>query len=132
MVEENTQYKTNEGKPLWLETIEFLKNVSPLPPLQKHEGLCKAAEAHAEDLSKKNTISHTGSDSSGPLERVSRFCKRSSGKTGENIGTDFKLKDRNIAENTVLGLVIDDGVKGRGHRHSIFDPDFAFYGSSTK
>ena len=87
---------------------------------------------HAEDLANQKDLSHTGSNGSEPLDRVSQFCRRGSGKTGENIGTDFKLKNRNYAENTVIGLVIDDGVTDRGHRLSVFDPDFAFYGSATR
>lgn len=40
----------------------------------------------------------------------------------EIIGADFVLKDRNNAEMTVLGLIIDDGVVDRGHRKTIFNP----------
>ena len=77
-------------------------------------------------------ISHTGSNGSQPLDRVCKFCKKGYGKTGENIGTDFKLNNRNYAENTVVGLVIDDGVSDRGHRLSIFDKDFAYFGSASR
>ena len=31
-----------------------------------------------------------------------------------------------------MGLVIDDGVSDRGHRHSVFDPDFLYFGSATR
>lgn len=54
------------------------------------------------------------------------------GKTGQNIGTDFNLHKRNYAECTVLGLVIDDGVEDRGHRLSIFDKDFIYFGSASR
>lgn len=77
-------------------------------------------------------LTHTGSDGCEPLDRVAKFCRKGFGKTGENIGTDFKLKDRNYAENTVVGLVIDDGVSDRGHRLSVFDPDFNYFGSATR
>ena len=42
-------------------------------------------------------LTHTGSDGCEPLDRVAKFCRKGFGKTGENIGTDFKLKDRNYA-----------------------------------
>ncbi len=38
------------------------------------------------------------------------------------IGADFNIAGRNIAEMTILGLIIDDGVKDRGHRKTIFNP----------
>lgn len=63
---------------------------------------------------------------------MTKFCKKGYGKTGENIGTDFKLNNRNYAENTVVGLVIDDGVSDRGHRLSIFDKDFLYFGSASR
>jgi hypothetical protein len=31
-----------------------------------------------------------------------------------------------------LGLVIDDGVENRGHRLSIFDKDFLYFGSASR
>ena len=40
----------------------------------------------------------------------------------EIIGADFNLDGRNIAEMTILGLIIDDGVKEKGHRNTIFNP----------
>lgn len=40
----------------------------------------------------------------------------------EIIGADFLIKDRNNAEMTILGLIIDDGVADRGHRKTIFNP----------
>ena len=132
MIAQDVLYRTNEGREVWKEAIQFLRDAKPLPPMLKHEGLCRAAADHAEDLAGRQELSHTGSDKSEPLERVSRHCRKGFGKTGENIGTDFKLRNRNYAENTVLGLVIDDGVSDRGHRHSIFDPDFAFLGSATR
>lgn len=61
-----------------------------------------------------------------------KFCQKGYGKTGETIGTDFKIEDRNFAECTVVGLVIDDGMSDRGHRLSIFDKDFAYFGSATR
>jgi uncharacterized protein YkwD len=47
---------------------------------------------------------------------------------GENIGGDFKIEGRNHALNTVKGLIIDDGVKNRGHRKNIFSQSFTHVG----
>ena len=49
----------------------------------------------------------------------------------EIIGLDFDIKGRNWAEFTVLGLIIDDGISGREHRNTIFNPVFRYVGWST-
>jgi uncharacterized protein YkwD len=49
----------------------------------------------------------------------------------EIIGADFDLKDRNTAEMTILSLIIDDGVKDRGHRKTIFSPTYRYVGWSS-
>lgn len=46
----------------------------------------------------------------------------------EIIGADFNIKDRNTAEMTILSLIIDDGVKDRGHRKTIFSPIYRYVG----
>ena len=49
----------------------------------------------------------------------------------EIIGADFNIPGRNIAEMTILGLIIDDGVKDRGHRKTIYNPEYKYIGCST-
>lgn len=46
----------------------------------------------------------------------------------EIIGNDFDIEERNHAEMIVLGLIIDDGVTSRGHRNSIFNPEYKYIG----
>lgn len=50
----------------------------------------------------------------------------------EIIGADFLLKGRNNAEMTVLGLIVDDGVVDRGHRKTIFNPEYRFIGCKSE
>ena len=59
--------------------------------MKLHAGLCKASTYLAVDLSHQSTLTHVGSDGSQPLDRMEKYCKKGYGKTGENIGTDFKL-----------------------------------------
>ena len=77
-------------------------------------------------------MTHQGSDNSEPIDRISRFCRKSYGKSGENISTEFKIDGRNYAENTIKWLVIDDGVEDRGHRSSVFDKEFRYFGSASR
>lgn len=49
----------------------------------------------------------------------------------EMIGLDFDIKNRNIAQLTILSLIIDDGVSDRGHRQTIFNPTYKYVGWSV-
>jgi len=49
----------------------------------------------------------------------------------EIIGADFYIEDRNHAEMTVLGLIVDDGVADRGHRKTIFNPQYRYIGCKS-
>lgn len=49
----------------------------------------------------------------------------------ELIGADFNYNNRNHAEMTVLGLIIDDGVPDRGHRKTIFNPLYKHVGCKS-
>ena len=50
----------------------------------------------------------------------------------EIIGADFYLEDRNNAEMTILGLIVDDGVVDRGHRKTIFNPQYRHIGCKSE
>lgn len=49
----------------------------------------------------------------------------------EIIGADFNITGRNVPEMTILGLIIDDGVNDRGHRKTIFNPEYRYVGFSS-
>lgn len=42
------------------------------------------------------------------------------------------VKGRNHALQTVMGLIIDDGVMSRGHRKNIFSTDFKYIGIASR
>jgi uncharacterized protein YkwD len=44
------------------------------------------------------------------------------------LGSDFDVKGRDHALQTIMGLIIDDGVKSRGHRINIFNPSYKYVG----
>lgn len=50
----------------------------------------------------------------------------------EIIGADFNLEDRNNAQMTILGLIVDDGVVDRGHRKTIFNPQYGYIGCKSE
>lgn len=115
---------TKEGAQAVNEAIEFLKTAKPLPPLAVSKGMSLAAKSHVEDQGPKGLISHKGTDGSSPMDRMDRFGEVE-GAWGENI--DF---GNNTARRIVMQLIIDDGVKDRGHRNVIFNPLFNVAGTA--
>ena len=114
---------TQEGKKAVWEAGKFLKDAEPISELKLSKTLCKAAQAHADDTEENNLIGHDGSDGTKFSVRIKKYAEKAR-TLGENItyknpinGTDF-----------VLDLLIDDGVKSRGHRKNMFNKAFKYVG----
>jgi uncharacterized protein YkwD len=105
------------------EAIRFLRTVRPEQPLVLSPGMSRAAADHCADQI-GGAIGHDGSDRSNPGDRISRYGVWTLG-WGENIAYG-KISARDV----ILALVIDDGVPGRKHRKSIFNPKFNFAGAA--
>ena len=105
------------------EAVRFLSKAHPLPPLTLSPGMCRAAADHcAEQVA--GQLGHDGSDRSKPGDRISRYGAWSS-TWGENISYSQKS-----ARGVVLALIIDDGVRSRGHRKNIFSEKFNYAGAA--
>jgi uncharacterized protein YkwD len=111
------------------EAIRFLRDAQPRPPLALSPGLCRAAADHCRDQA-NGAMGHNGSDGSNPASRINRYGKWQ-GAWAENIAYG-----KRSARDIVLALIIDDGVRGRGHRKNIFNPNYnvagAAYGSHAR
>lgn len=106
------------------EAIHFLNKSRPLPPLTLSPGMCHAAADHcAEQVA--GQLGHDGTDRSSPGDRISRYGSWST-TWGENISYSQKT-----ARGVVLALIIDDGVRSRGHRKNIFNPKFNYAGAAS-
>jgi len=117
-----TPILTKEGVGGVVEAIRFLRSIKPIAPLNPSKGMSSGARDRVTDQQSSGSSPHMGSDGSQPRDRVNRYGTWEK-SIGENIayGSD---KARNI----VMGLIIDDGVSGRGHRKNIFNPDFRAIG----
>jgi hypothetical protein len=105
------------------EALRFLKKVRPLQPLTLSVGMCHAAADHcAEQID--GQLGHDGDSRSTPGDRISRYGTWSA-TWGENISYAQKT-----ARGVVLSLIIDDGVRSRGHRKNIFNPKFNYAGAA--
>lgn len=113
---------TQEGAKAADEAIRFLRKQKPLAALSASRGMSLAARDHVKDQGPRGDTGHEGSDDSQPWDRVSRYGTWET-KTAENISYGHS-KARDI----VIALIIDDGVKNRGHRKNIFAPEFRVIG----
>ena len=113
----NVMVLTFEGTKAVDEAINFLKKSPKLEPLKYSNGLSKPAKLQLTDLMENYSLGHIGKDGSNVPKRVARFGK--GGKLAENIMNTFS-NPRDI----VMHLIIDDGLKDRGHRKNIFNKTF--------
>ena len=105
------------------EAVRFLERTRSLPPLTLSTGMCRAAADHcAEQVG--GQLGHDGTDRSSPGDRISRYGSWSA-TWGENISYS-----QETARGVVLALIIDDGVRSRGHRKNIFNPKFNYAGAA--
>lgn len=109
---------TKEGRSAVMDAISFLEKQTPLPVLSASPGLSRAARDMVRMQEVTNQMGHTGTDGSRFCDRISRYGTWD-GACSENIDYGY-----NTARGIVLALIIDDGVKSRGHRISIFNPRF--------
>jgi uncharacterized protein YkwD len=113
-----TRMRTSEGVKAVDEAIKFLARQKPLPPLTWSDGLAAAAAELAEEQGRSGATGHFGRQSHGMRERIERHGNWEK-QIAENIG--YGPED---ARSMVMQLIIDDGVRNRGHRKNTFNPSF--------
>ncbi|MDG2532582.1 CAP domain-containing protein [Sphingomonas sp. HITSZ_GF] len=112
---------TNEGLDAVDEAIDFLERQDPLPALSRAELLMLAAQDHADDQGAYGGSGHVSRDGLTPGDRV----KRRGGDIYVGEGIWYGNGD---AGAVVRSLIVDDGVRSRGHRALLFQADFRFAG----
>jgi hypothetical protein len=116
---------TREGVAALYECVHDLKQQRPLPLVFPELGLTKAARYHVNDQSKTGHTGHQGSDRSGFRQRIERYGEWKT-RIAENIAYGGIT-----AKQIVIYLLIDDGVRNRGHRKNFLNPDFRVIGVAT-
>lgn len=115
---------TIEGTAVIDEAIAYLQTLSKLPPYAMSSGLLTAANSQLTDLMENSTLGHYGKDGSDLPTRLRRFGAYGN-STAENITYYAPL-----ARDIVMTMIIDDGVKSRGHRKNIFNSGFRQIGAA--
>ncbi len=110
---------TVEGLSAIDEAINFLRAQNSLPPLKVFKGMSLAAKDQARDLGTSGNTGHRGSDGSTPNVRVGRY-----GDWLNSIGENIVYQAATTARESVMGLIVDDGIPTRGHRKNIFDSTY--------
>lgn len=120
-MENNMRNLTKEGSAAVQEAIDALMATEPLPALIPEEKLYKAAVYHTKDTGPKGLVQHDSSDGTSCHDRIKRFFETRS--TGECMAFA-----NNKARPIVIQMLVDDGVKSRGHRLNIMSPDYKYVG----
>jgi uncharacterized protein YkwD len=114
--------ETEEGKSAFDECIKYLEQSKSAPLLYPSRGMSKACSLLVYYQSTTGETGHRGSGNSSPVDRIKNFGTFE-GEYAENI--HYGDCEPSFV---VISLLIDDGVKSRGHRKNIIDPSFNLTG----
>jgi uncharacterized protein YkwD len=102
------------------ELIKELKTTEPMPVLQPHKGLYKAAKKHGEEGKQKGELNHEGSDGLWPWDRGEKYASDLTESTENLVGGPQKVR------RSVIILLVDTGIESRGHRKALLNPDWRY------
>lgn len=114
--------RTQEGVAALLECVKVLSKETAKPLMLPNLELYKAARDHQKDQAKTGKTGHTGSDRSNLRTRIERH-----GQWQKRIAENIAYGNTS-ARQVVIFLLIDDGVKSRGHRQVLLNPELKFVG----
>ena len=116
--------RTKEGVSAVIEAINYLKNSKSKKNYNKNLNLEKAAKELSNYIGTKGLMGHQGGNMS-MQNRTKKYLNKI-GAMAENIsfGNDN-------ARDIIVQLIVDDGVRGRGHRENIFSESYTDVGISS-
>jgi uncharacterized protein YkwD len=104
-----------------------LNSIPTLSRLQPHQKLYQVAKAHGMDNKQHNQLEHTGTDGRSSFDRVKDANLSISVKPDGTVAPNENLAGgENTVRNTVIALLIDDGIATRGHRRALLEPTWKY------
>ena len=113
--------RTKEGVRAVDEAIRFLSSTSPRSALVFSPGMSRAAADHCAAQAGGGMSHKAGGNTAARISRYGTY----SGTWGENISCG-----RSGARETVIALIVDDGLRSRKHRDNIFSSSFGYAGAA--
>lgn len=98
------------------ELITELKRTPNLSILQPSQGVYNAAKAHGDEGKAIGNLEHQGTDGSMPWDRVVKYDENMQDGNENIVGGPADVRK------SVLTLLIDAGIEGRGHRKTLLEP----------
>jgi len=114
----------NEDLDTLAETLDFLADQKPLPPLRADRNLAEAARSHAEAQGRTREVGHVSPNGATLSQRLQAH-QVWAGLAAENISYGY-----DDPREVVRQLIIDSRVPGRGHRQNIFGHGYQAAGVS--
>lgn len=108
--------QTSEGTAAVREAAAALRAMTAMPAVARSGGMSRGAADHVRDQGPQGGTGHTDRDGSTTGTRVNRY-----GSWQSRLNESISYGPANAAD-VVAELLIDDGVRNRGHRHNLLDP----------
>jgi uncharacterized protein YkwD len=121
---DKTTIRTREGVKALHECVQELQTATPQPVLQPSKILTKSANDLQKHQARTGKTGHAGNNNSTLKERIERY-----GEWQVQIAENIAYGNTS-ARQIVVFLLIDDGVKNRGHRKNLLNPDLKIVGVS--
>ena len=132
---------THEGISAYQEASKFLLDQEEMKPYKFNEGLKQEAKKQCEYIQKVDILTHARPDGEGlsyvmklkgnGLKLVGEVLAKLENKITPGKYSDAELKKeiQDIAQEIVLGWIVDDGIKDRGHRKGLFHELHNYFGA---
>lgn len=102
------------------ELIKELKKTTKSTALKPHKAVYKAAKMHGKEMNKTGNLDHKSVNGDLPWTRILREA------TDLKDGSENLVGGPKSVRESVMVLLVDSGIPGRGHRKNILNPAWRY------